>query len=120
MNKFLETVDKELDYACINRADLSRDIGIAGSTVRSWFFKDSFPPVDAAYRVAKRLNCSVEYLVTGDESLNVKEYKIKEPEPLFVCEQSPEETQLLLEFNKLSDKNKRLLVGFLDLLRKEN
>lgn len=46
-------------------ADLSRQIGISPPSIVGWK-KGAFPRADLACKVAKILNTSVEYLVTGE------------------------------------------------------
>ena len=41
--------------------------GIRNSTLSTWRKRNSFPRADDAYRIAKALNVTVEYLVAGVE-----------------------------------------------------
>ena len=77
MNKFLENVKNELDYLGITQKDLADKTGISVNTVRGWFSKDLIPDVYNAFKVAKALNTTVEFLVTGVD-VNLAEIELKE------------------------------------------
>lgn len=44
------------------------ETGISLNTLRGWISKDVLPRADEAVRIAKALNTTVEYLVTGRQS----------------------------------------------------
>ncbi len=46
--------------------DLAEKVGINYSTIMSYSNKDVIPKADIAVKIAKALNVSVEYLVTGE------------------------------------------------------
>lgn len=74
MNGFLKRVLEEMDFLQVSKAELSRAIEVPDPTVRSWFTKDSIPAADTALKIARFLNVSLEYLITGkkDESKKSK------------------------------------------------
>lgn len=41
-------------------------VGIAGSTMRVWMNRDNYPNAEEAFKIAKALNVTVEYLMTGE------------------------------------------------------
>ena len=43
-------------------------LGFPSSTVSSWKTKNSFPKADDLYKIAKYLNVSMEWLLTGEET----------------------------------------------------
>lgn len=65
MNIFLERLKDELSYQGLTQKELSERTEISVNTIRGWFSKDLVPDVFNAVKVAKALNTSVEYLVTG-------------------------------------------------------
>lgn len=67
-NIFLETLKKELDSRQLTQKWLSEKTGISVNTIRGWFSKNLSPDVFNAFKIAKALNTSVEYLVTGEQS----------------------------------------------------
>ena len=74
MNIFLERLKDELSYQGLTQKELSERTDISVNTIRGWFSKDLVPDVFNAVKVAKALNTSVEYLVTGiDENKAAKE-----------------------------------------------
>lgn len=50
----------------ITQKQLSLDIGCAERSVDIWIAKDNVPGVFEAYKIARILGVSVEYLVTGE------------------------------------------------------
>jgi len=44
--------------------------GIPSSTLSTWKSKRKYPRADEAYKIAKTLNTTVEYLITGEEPAN--------------------------------------------------
>ena len=74
MNIFLERLKDELSYQGLTQKELSERTDISINTIRGWFSKDLVPDVFNAVKVAKALNTSVEYLVTGiDDNKATKE-----------------------------------------------
>ena len=62
---FWENVDAELEFRGINRKTLAKDAEFDASLIGKGIKTGSAPAADTAVRIAKRLNVSVEYLVTG-------------------------------------------------------
>ena len=77
MNIFLERLKDELSYQCLTQKELSEKTDISVNTIRGWFSKDLVPDVFNAVKVAKALNTTVEYLVTG-ENINAAEKELTE------------------------------------------
>ena len=87
MNAFLERV-KEIQ-ACqkINQIDLAEKSGISLNTIRGWFSKDLKPDVFSAVKIAKALNTTVEYLVTGELDDKGEDFNIYKEKYNFLLEQ---------------------------------
>lgn len=66
---FWETVDSELKYQKKERKDLANAVGFDVSSIGKGMKNGSVPLADTAVRIANFLNVSVEYLVSGGESL---------------------------------------------------
>lgn len=62
---FWENVDAELEYKCLNRKTLAQEANFDVSLIGKGIRTGSAPSADTAVRIAKILNVSVEYLVTG-------------------------------------------------------
>lgn len=67
MTVFATKVSEVLDNKGLKRAALVNELDIPEATVRSWFNRGSMPSADIAFKVAKFLGVSVEYLLTGRE-----------------------------------------------------
>ena len=65
MLQFWTNVKEELEYNLITQKELASAIGISYNTLQSWITKDRLPDAEQALKIAKQLNTSIEYLVTG-------------------------------------------------------
>lgn len=69
--RFRENLKAELTYQGILVKELSAKTGISKRTLDNYLReKGSMPPADYAVLIAKALNTSVEYLITGETSSN--------------------------------------------------
>lgn len=62
---FWENVDAELEFKGMNRKTLAEEAQFDVSNIGKGIKTGSAPSADTAVRIAKILNVSVEYLVTG-------------------------------------------------------
>jgi len=69
---FWKNVEKELEYQNISRKELAKKAGFAVSGISLGISNNSVPNADVATRIASVLNVSVEYLVSGKNSKNIK------------------------------------------------
>lgn len=46
---------------------VSNRAGIPFGTFRKWLSRKTMPNIDQAYAIAKALNCTIEYLIDGDD-----------------------------------------------------
>jgi transcriptional regulator with XRE-family HTH domain len=65
MLQFWQNVKEELDYNLKTQKELASAIGISYNTLQSWITKDRLPDAEQALKIAKELNTTIEYLVTG-------------------------------------------------------
>lgn len=68
MLAFWNNVKKELDYKLMSQKELAAATEISYNTIQSWITKDRLPDAQDSVKIAKVLDVSVEYLVTGKES----------------------------------------------------
>ena len=68
MQSFKENLRNELDFQGLTVKELSAKTGIIKGTLDNYLgVRASIPPADVAVKIAKALNVSVEYLVTGKQ-----------------------------------------------------
>lgn len=77
---FWQNVVSELEYRNIDRKKLADEAGFNVSNISNGIRQNNIPSADTAYRIAKFLGVSVEYLVTGSLDSN------KEPNELLAEE----------------------------------
>ena len=73
MSNFWERVDEEIEYKGMNRKSLATEVGFNLGNIGKGIQLGSSPSADTAVKIAKVLNVSVEYLVTGQDSSFQKE-----------------------------------------------
>ena len=67
---FWETVDWEREYKNLSRKELAYKAGFSLNCISTGIARGSIPAADVAYRIAKVLGVSVEYLLLGEKSQN--------------------------------------------------
>lgn len=70
---FGERIIEELEFQGKTKAELARFLNTKQSTIQGWLEKGSMPAVDTALKIAKFLNTTVEYLVTGENPTHRKQ-----------------------------------------------
>ena len=80
MESFAERLERLLKERMITQIAVADSVGIRRPTISDWKKNGSYPTADVAIKIAKLLNVSVEYLITGeDESPYLEEnQKLKE------------------------------------------
>ena len=73
MSDFWKRVDEELDFLGISRTYLASKCEFSLTNIGQGIKLGSTPSADTAVKIAKVLNVSVEYLVTGQDSSLQKE-----------------------------------------------
>ena len=73
MSDFWKRVDEELDFLGISRTYLANKCEFSLTNIGQGIKLGSTPSADTAVKIAKVLNVSVEYLVTGQDSYLQKE-----------------------------------------------
>ena len=79
-DSFKKNLREELNYQGLTVKELAAKISVPKPTIDCYLSsREVMPPADIAVKIAKALNVSVEYLVTGNEDKNIpnkyEEYK---------------------------------------------
>lgn len=102
---FKENLKAELQYNGMLVKELAYKTGINKQTIDNYLSShNAMPSADAAVKIAKALNTTVEYLITGK-----KEYKNIESNDSDVCD-------FLVKYGKLSPDKKELVSKLIDSL----
>ena len=73
---FKDRLREEIEYKGILIKEISAEIGISNNTFLSYInSRNVMPNVETAVKIAKVLNVSVEYLVTGEDFLHTEKNK---------------------------------------------
>lgn len=104
---FKDNLKNELTYQGILVKELSLKTGINKRTLDNYLReKGSMPPADYAVKIAKALNTTVEYLVTGKYPSVPKSNKLNENISLF-SKLSKDDQTMFLKLMGLVAKNKK-------------
>lgn len=66
-NLFVDRIDDLLKNQKKNRSNLYNDLNIPKNLIGQWKQRGTIPSADIACKIAKYLNTTVEYLVTGND-----------------------------------------------------
>lgn len=69
---FWETVDSEREYKNLSRKELAYLANFSINSIPTGIARGSIPAADVAYRIAKVLGVSIEYLLLGGDSKTVQ------------------------------------------------
>lgn len=72
MSSFSDRVREEIEFMGISQKELAYKANVKKRALDMYLGnRESMPPADVAVRLAKALNVTVEYLVTGENARNV-------------------------------------------------
>ncbi|MCQ2595177.1 MAG: helix-turn-helix domain-containing protein [Treponemataceae bacterium] len=69
---FKQRLSDELSYKGFGIKEFAAKVGISVSTLNMYLYRNSIPAADVAVKMAKVLNVTTEYLITGEESKTTK------------------------------------------------
>lgn len=106
---FKERLREEIEYRGLLVKEVSAAVGISNSTFLSYIdARGVLPNVETAVKIANYLGVTVEYLVNGDDG------RAQSPDsPL-----KSEKTRLAETYEKLSARDKSLLIKIADVMAK--
>ncbi|MCL2209132.1 MAG: helix-turn-helix domain-containing protein [Treponema sp.] len=104
---FKENLKSELAYKGMLVKELAQKSGISRHTLDNYLnVREHIPTMDAAVKIAKALEVSVEYLATGEET------------PQTVIKKNKENITLLQNYNHLNKDDKKIVDELVQLLLK--
>lgn len=103
-----ERMFQELERRNLTAYGLCQAIGVGTSTTTTWKARNTDPPAKHIATICEYLDCSVEYLLTGQEPQGTK----KEP----TQEMTPDELEMLELFRALPYKEQQRAIGRLQTL----
>lgn len=79
-DSFKNRLNTEIQYKGLSKTEFAEKAGISLGTLNMYLYRNSIPSADIAVKLAKILNTSVEYLVTGKLSPNTHSSNWKKQE----------------------------------------
>lgn len=93
---FRQRLREEIEYKGIQIKELALSVGISNSTMLSYIdARGVLPNVETAVKIAKKLNVSVEYLVTGEDGLFEESKKALIPIIKDLCKVNKENLKII-------------------------
>ena len=106
---FWNRVEEELNFQGKTKKELAIITGIKEHTLHKGFERKSSPSADTALKIAKVLNVSIEYLITG-----------KDPEKAQTDMRIDTEIKAMItKMNKFSPEEKKVIFDMVDVLSKK-
>ena len=104
---FKQNLKSELAYKGMLIKELAEKAGISRHTLDNYLnVREHIPTLDAAVKIAKALDVSVEFLATGEDS------------PHRNAHMSCDAIELLQEFNQLNENDRKIVIEHVKLLLK--
>lgn len=101
-----ERLFEELKLRGFTAYSLSKSIGVSTATISNWKQRNTDPPSKCIIPICEFLGCSIEYLLTGEDTGAPVVIK-KEPVPRI----SENGREMLALYEKLSERDQLLLLG---------
>ena len=95
-----ERMFNELEKKNLTAYGLCKAIGVGTSTTTTWKKRNTDPPAEHIAKICEYLDCSVEYLLTGQET---------KKEPALGMSENGQE--MLSLYERLSEREQVLLIG---------
>ena len=103
---FRENLKSELSYKGMLVKELAAQVRISKKTLDNYLNARGYiPSADVAVKIAHALGVTVEYLVTGEELSSTR------------SSQGPEIKELIQDFKRLDEDNRKLLKDIVQLLK---
>ena len=104
---FRENLKSELAYKGMLVKELAQKTGISRHTLDNYLnIREHTPTMDAAVKIAKALDVSVEYLATGEES------------PQASVNMNHDITALIQNYSLLNDNDRKIIAEFMQIMLK--
>lgn len=83
---FKERLNMEIAYHGFSKIEFAEKAGISLGTLNMYLYRDSIPSADIAVKIAKELNTTVEFLMTGKTYNKKHEFNLEKNELYTIIE----------------------------------
>ena len=111
-----EIYQRLLDEKGLKNADVARATGISNMTLSDWKRGKSVPNTEKMIKIAKFLDVSVEYLMTGEDSHFSQESAMLDVK----ISEDNELKEAIKKYYSLDDQSKKHILETIDLLWRAN
>ena len=103
---FWKRVEEELEFQGKSKKELAILTDIKEQTLHKAFERGSTPSAETALKIAKALNVSIEFLITGKEPSEASENQRLDPQI----------KQLITKLNHFTPKQKKVIFDMADII----
>ena len=107
---FWERVTRIMEQKDINKKTLAAEAGFDPSNITKGIKDNNIPSAETAVKIAKKLEVSVEYLVTGKDTIEKKPV-------LTVGETNPKYHSIIKDLESLSPEKKNIVFNLIEELK---
>ncbi len=106
---FWKRVEDELEFQGKSKKELACLTNIKEQTLHKAFERSSAPSAETALKIAKALNVSIEYLITGKEDKDTPENQ----------RISPQIKELITKLNHFTPKQKQIIFDIAEVIEEK-
>ena len=106
---FWKRVEEELEFQGKTKKELALLTNIKEQTLHKAFERGSTPSAETALKIAKALNVSIEFLITGKEPSEASENQRLDPQI----------KQLITKLNHFTPKQKKVIFDMADVIEQK-
>ena len=106
---FWKRVEDELEFQGKSKKELASLTNIKEQTLHKAFERRSAPSAETALKIAKALNVSIEYLITGKEDKDIPENQ----------RISPQIKELITKLNHFTPKQKQVIFDIAEVIEEK-
>ena len=116
---FWQNVEIEREYQDITRKELAFRAGITYASIGIGLERGSIPAADTALRIAKALNISLEYLLTGDEAKKEETEKAPDGHIHIIAEKIARYSKTIQHMEELPPATRESIISMIDTIAKD-
>ncbi|MBQ3671573.1 MAG: helix-turn-helix domain-containing protein [Treponema sp.] len=116
---FWQNVEIERTYVGMTRKELAAKAEITYASIGIGLERNSIPVADAALRIAKALNVSLEYLLTGDETKRNAAFMQEYGHISATLEKMARYSRTIQNIDSLPENTKSSLISMIDMMAQD-
>lgn len=116
---FWQNVEIEREYQDMTRKELAFKAGITYASIGIGLERDSIPAADTALRIAKALDISLEYLLTGNKAVRTARENEGEGHVQQVAEKLARYSRTIMHIDALPPATRQSIISLIDTIAED-